>query len=133
VRRLLPALLNGIIFEGSPSAKSLLDAWHFLQAQQTGGRGRLKWAAASRTLVPKSWTRQVFPSQGEVNLAAYMLYILDRLHQALRRREVFVVSCERYGNPRAERLRGQAWEAALELVDRPLERSLDPAIKLNRL
>lgn len=28
VRRFLPALLNGIAFEGSPSAKPLLDAWH---------------------------------------------------------------------------------------------------------
>lgn len=31
VRRFLPALLNGITFEGSPSAKPLPDAWHFLQ------------------------------------------------------------------------------------------------------
>jgi len=133
VRRFLPALLNGIAFEGSPSAKPLLDAWHFLQAQQTGGRGRPKWVAAPRTLVPKSWTRQVFPGKGEVNPAAYTLCVLDRLHQALRRREVFVATSERYGDPRAELLRGEAWEAARESVARALDRSLDPAVELARL
>jgi len=133
VRRFLPALLNGIAFEGSPSAKPLLDAWHFLQAQEAGGRGRPKWADAPRSLVPKSWARQVFPSKDEVNPAAYTLCVLDRLHQALRRREVFVMSSERYGDPRAELLRGEAWEAAREAVARALDRSLDPAVELVRL
>ncbi|MEJ7664917.1 MAG: hypothetical protein WKG07_38075 [Hymenobacter sp.] len=45
VRRFLPALLAGVAFEGTPSAKPLLDAWHFLQAQEAGGRGRPKWAS----------------------------------------------------------------------------------------
>ncbi|MEJ7659373.1 MAG: hypothetical protein WKG07_06985 [Hymenobacter sp.] len=38
----------------------------------------------------QSWTRRVFPAKGEVNPPAYTLCVLDRLHQALRRREVFV-------------------------------------------
>ncbi|GAA4005515.1 hypothetical protein GCM10022408_16610 [Hymenobacter fastidiosus] len=78
--------------------------------------------AVPRTLVPKSWARQVFPSKEEVNPAAYMLCALDRLHQALRRREVFVATSERYGAPRAELLRGEAWGAARESVARALER-----------
>ena len=133
VRRFLPALLTGVAFEGAPSAKPLLDAWHFLQAQEASGRGRPKWAAAPRALVPKSWARQVFPGQDEVNPAAYTLCMLDRLHQALRRREIFVATSERYGDPRAELLRGEAWEAARESVARALDRSLDPAVELARL
>jgi hypothetical protein len=54
-------------------------------------------------------------------------------HQALRRREVFVVNSERYSDPRAELLRGQAWEAARGSVARALERSLYPAIELGQL
>ena len=133
VRRFLPALLGGVSFEGSPSAKPLLDAWHFLQAQEAGGRDRPKWATAPRSLVPKSWTRQVFASKEEVNPAAYTRCVLDRLHQALRRREVFVTTSERYGDPRAELLRGEAWEAARESVARALARSLDPAVELAQL
>ena len=133
VRRFLPALLAGLAFEGAPSAKSLLDAWHFLQAQEAGARGRPKWTDAPRPVVPKRWARQVFPGKDEVNPAAYTLCILDRLHQTLRRREVFVAASERYGDPRAELLRGDAWEAARESVARALDRSLDPAVELARL
>lgn len=131
VRRFLPALLNGVALEGYPSAKPLLDAWHFLQAQEAGGRSRPKWMGAPRTFVPKSWTRQVFPSKDEVNTAAYTLCVLDRLHQALRRREIFVTTSERYDGPRAEMLRGEAWDAARESV--ALDHSLDPALELARL
>ena len=62
--------------------------------------------AAPRTFVPKSWTQQVCPYQDGVNPAAYTLCVLDHLHQALRRPEVFVTTSERYGDPRAEMLRG---------------------------
>lgn len=132
VRRFLPALLAGISLEGTPAAKPLLETWRFLQAQEAGGRGRPKWAAAPRTVVLKSWARRVFPAKGEVNPQAYTLCVLDRLHQALRRREVFAPGSERYGDPRAELLRGEAWETSREAVARALDRSTDPAVELDR-
>jgi len=132
-RRFLPALLAGVTFEGTPAAKPLLDAWHFLQAQEAGGRGRPKWAEAPRSVVPKGWTRRVFPRKDDVNQSAYTLCVLDRLHQALRRREVFVAASERYGDPRAELVRGEAWEATRDSVARALDRSTDPAVELDRL
>jgi len=133
VRRFLPALLVGISFEGTPAAKPLLEAWAFLQQQEAGGRGRPKWAAAPRTVVPGSWARRVFPTKGEVNVQAYTLCVVERLHQALRRREVFAPTSERYADPRAELLRGAAWEAARDSVARALGRSLDPTVELARL
>lgn len=132
VRRFLPALLAGISLQGTPSAQPLLAAWRFLQAQEAGGRDRPKWATAPHPVVPKSWARRVFPAKGEVNPQAYALCVLDRLHQALCRREVFAPIGERYGDPRAELLRGAAWEAAREAVARALDRSTDPAV-VNRL
>lgn len=133
VRRFLPALLAGVAFEGTPTAKPLLEAWAFLQQQEAGGRGRPKWSAAPRTVVPKGWARRVFPAEGEVNPQAYTLCMLERLQQALRRRDVFVPTSERHADPRAELLRGAAWEAARDLVARALDRSLDPAVELARL
>ena len=133
VRRFLPALLTGVSFDGTPSAQPLLAAWRFLQGQEAGGRSRPAWATAPRTVVPKSWARRVFPTKGEANPQSYTLCVLDRLHQALRRREVFVPTSERYGDPRAELLRGAAWEAAREAVARALDRSTDPAVELARL
>ncbi|MFD2719765.1 Tn3 family transposase [Hymenobacter monticola] len=133
VRRFLPALLTGIAFEGTPTARPLLEAWAFLQGQEAGGRGRPKWSAAPRTVVPKGWARRVFPAKGEVNPQAYTLCVLERLQQAVRRRDVFVPTSERHADPRAELLRGAAWEAARDSVARALDRSLNPAVELARL
>ncbi|WP_426493614.1 Tn3 family transposase [Hymenobacter sp. 102] len=133
VRRFLPALLAGVAFEGTPTAKPLLEAWAFLQQQEAGGRGRPKWSAAPRTVVPKGWARRVFPAKGEVNPQAYTLCVLERLQHAVRRRDVFVPTSERHADPRAELLRGDAWEAARDSVARALDRSLDPAVELARL
>jgi hypothetical protein len=83
--------------------------------------------------VPDSWARRVFPTKGEVNSQAYTLCVVERLHQALRRREVFVPTSERYADSRAELLRGVAWEVARDSVARALDRSLDPAVELTRL
>ncbi|SDZ02055.1 Transposase and inactivated derivatives, TnpA family [Hymenobacter psychrophilus] len=132
VRRFLPALLRGVVFEGTPAAKSLLDAWRFLQVQEAGGRGCPKWTAAPRTVVPPRWARRVFPAKGQVHPPAYTLCVVERLHQALRRRDVFVRRSERYGDPRAELLRGEAWEQVRDSVARALERSTDPQVELAR-
>ncbi|MCC3160156.1 Tn3 family transposase [Hymenobacter sp. 15J16-1T3B] len=132
VRRFLPALLRGVVFEGTPAAKPLLDAWCFLQVQETGGRGLPKWASAPRAVVPRRWARRVFPAKGQVHPPAYTLCVVERLHQALRRRDVFVRRSERYGDPRAELLRGQAWEQVRDSVARALERSTDPQVELAR-
>ncbi|GAA4389571.1 Tn3 family transposase [Hymenobacter koreensis] len=133
VRRFLPALLRGLVVEGTPAAQPLVEAWAFLQRQEVGGRGRPKWTAAPRTFVPPSWRRRVFPTPGQVDVQAYTVCVVERLHHALRRRDVFVPASERYGDPRAELLRGAAWEAARDSVARALERSLDPAVELARL
>jgi len=133
VRRFLPALRRGLRFEGTPAAKPLLAAWDFLHQQELAGRGRPRWATAPRTVIPKAWTRRVFPAKDEVNQAAYTRCVLDRLYQALRRREVFVPVSERYGDPRAELLQGEAWETTREAVARVLERSTDPQVELTQL
>ncbi|WP_345072293.1 hypothetical protein [Hymenobacter fastidiosus] len=63
VRRFLPALLAGVAFEGSPSAKPMLDAWHFLQAQEVGGRGRPKWALSPVPSCPRVGPGRCFPAK----------------------------------------------------------------------
>lgn len=133
VRRFLPAMLTGLAFDGTPAAGPLLEAWRFLQQQEAGGRGRPKWATAPRTVVPPSWRRRVFPAPGEVSPQAYTLCVVQRLHHALRRRDVFVAVSERYADPRAELLRGAAWEAVRDAVARALDRSLDPGVELARM
>ncbi|MHA0044111.1 Tn3 family transposase [Deinococcus sp. PEB2-63] len=133
VRRFLPAFLETVEFRGTPTARPLLEAWRFLAQQEEGGRGKPKWKEAPRAFVPRAWERRVFPAKGEVNRQAYTLCVLDRLQQALKRREVFAPRSERYGDPRAELLQGPSWEAARDDVSRALGRSLDPQAELELL
>ena len=57
--------------------------------------------------------------------------MLDRLQQALKRRDVYVPKSEAFSDPRAELLQGPAWEAARDDLSRALGRSLDPAVELD--
>lgn len=133
VRRFLPALLSVIELAGTPCAKPLLDAWRFLRRMEAGGRGKPRWSEAPRAFVPRSWERRVFPLRGEVNHQAYTLCVLERLQQAIKRREVFAPSGERYADPRSELLQGPDWEAARDDLSRALGRSLDPGVELDLL
>ena len=111
----------------------MLEALGFLKRMDEPGRGRPKWADAPRSVVNRSWEKAVFPTKGEVAHQAYTLCVMDRLHQALKRREVFVEKSKRYVDPRAELLQGAAWEAARDDVCRALERSLDPRSEIDLL
>ena len=133
IRRFQRLFLQTITFSGTPSAQPLLDALDFLKRMDESGRGRPKWMDAPRGVVTRSWEKAVFPVRGEVAHQAYILCVMDRLHQALKRREVFVEKSERYIDPRAELLQGAAWEAARDDVCRALERSLDPRPEIDLL
>ncbi|GHF58271.1 TnpA family transposase [Deinococcus metalli] len=121
VRRFLPALLRSVTLDGTPSAKPLLAAWTFLVTQEDTGRSRSRWEDAPRSFVPKVWARRVFPD-GQPDRAWYTLCVLDRLQQALKRRGVFAPGSDRYRDPRAQLLQGDAWLAARD----DMSRALDP-------
>ncbi|MBZ9749780.1 hypothetical protein K7W42_02770 [Deinococcus sp. HMF7604] len=133
VRKFLPRMLHSITFEGTPSAKPLLDAWAFLGRIEQGGRPKPRWADAPRMVVTRTWERRVFPRSGEVNHQAYTLCVLERLQHALRRREVFVTLSVAHADPRAELLQGDAWLTARDDVVRALNRSAEPGPELERL
>jgi TnpA family transposase len=67
-------------------------------------------------LVTGIWRRLVFENldlePGLVDHRAYAFCILEQLHRALRRRDVFAVCSERWADPRAQLLSGEAWELA---------------------
>jgi Tn3 transposase DDE domain len=55
------------------------------------------------------------------------------MHQTMHLRDVFVSVSDRSGDPRADLLRGEAWEAARDAVSRALDRSTDPTVELASL
>ncbi|MGW0449786.1 Tn3 family transposase [Streptosporangium sandarakinum] len=70
---------------------------------------------------------------GQVDKAAFVLCALMHLHGALRRRDVFAEGSERWSDPRARLLAGQAWERARPQVLASLEHELEPAGHLAEL
>lgn len=61
-------------------------------------------------VVPASWKRHVAPAGQAVDRRFYTLCVLERLHEALRRHDVFVEESTRWSDPRARLLAGEQWE-----------------------
>jgi TnpA family transposase len=66
-------------------------------------------------LVPPAWKKAVFSNpelpQGAVDRDAYVVCVLEQLHRALGRRDVFASPSNRWSDPRARLLDGPQWEA----------------------
>jgi hypothetical protein len=80
------------------------------------GKRRIGAEDIAGALVTGSWRRLVYGSpdltSGTVDRPAYVFCVLEQLHRALRRRDVYVQGADRWGDPRARLLDGHVWEAA---------------------
>jgi hypothetical protein len=83
--------------------------------QRRSARGDQKIVAA--TCSARGW---------HVDFHAYTFCVLDELHTALRRRDVFVAPSWRYADPRAGLLDGAEWEATRPIICRTLGLSANP-------
>lgn len=61
---------------------------------------------------------------GRLDRKFYTFCVLERLHDGLHRRDIILMSSERWGDPRAKLFQGRAWEAARPSVGRTLGRQL---------
>ncbi len=124
VRRFLPTLLSTIDFEGNLAGQKILEAWQFLQSLE--GKRKPKMDAAPLKIVDKKWANWVVTEDGNIDRRAYTFCVLEQLLQGLRRRDLFVTPSERWSNPRAKLLQGQAWESARASVCRTLNLNPQP-------
>ncbi|WPP32270.1 Tn3 family transposase [Streptomyces sp. CL7] len=90
-------------------------------------------------LVPAAWRKAVYANpalpQGSVDRDAYVVCVLEQLHRALQRRDVFASPSHRWSDPRARLLDGKEWDAACEDVlvglslDMPVEEHPGPRVR----
>jgi hypothetical protein len=90
-------------------------------------------------LVPSAWRKAVYASPdlppGAVDRDAYVVCVLERLHRALMRRDVFASPSHRWSDPRARLLDGPEREAVREKVlaglslDMPVEEHLAELVR----
>jgi hypothetical protein len=131
VRRFLPTLLRTIDFQSLIAGKSILAAWRFLASIE--GINKPKMESAPLEVVSKSWVRWVVGKDGKIDRRAYTFCVLEQLVESLGRRDLFVSESERWNNPAAKLLQGQAWESTRPLVCRALNLQPTPAPELNVL
>ena len=130
VRIFLPTLLRHIRFGSSPAGKPVLAGFEWLQARERRVKPE---PPAPQEVITKPWQRHVLREDASVDPRAYTFCVLDGLHKALRRRDVFVSPSWRYADPRAGLLTGLQWDAARPIICRSLGLSADPAPALAAL
>lgn len=118
VKRFLPTLLRVVKFEANPAAEPLAQALDWLRHRPDHD--------PPTTVIDKAWRRHVVQDDGKLDHAAFAFCALEKLHTALRRRDVFVTPSWRYADSRVGLLSGQEWSASRPLICRSLGLSADP-------
>ncbi len=130
MRCFLPALVEHIRFGANVAGEPVVAAFDWLRsniARKKPGND------APREVIRKPWQRHVLREDGSVDFHAYTFCVLDELHTALRRRDVFVAPSWRYADPRAGLLDGAEWEATRPIICRTLGLSAQPEPTLSAL
>jgi len=118
VRRFLPALLDGLHLDSTAGGQPVLTALDALRSME--GRRRVHTEEVPLELATGVWRRLVTGADGLLDRRAYTFCVLERLREALRRRDVYAPASSRWADPRARLLAGHAWEGAREEVCRSL-------------
>lgn len=124
VRRFLPTLLTTLQLRAAPGGTNVLAAWEALRVME--GRRTVRADEVPMVLATGAWAARVVGRQGELNRPAYTFLVLERLREALRRRDIYAPLSRRWADPRSRLLDGAAWEAARDGVALSLGRDLDP-------
>lgn len=69
--------------------------------------------------------RLVYDAEGPVQRAGYPLCLLERLQDALRRRDIWLENSDRWGDPREKLLQGEEWQTQRIPVCRTLGHPVD--------
>ena len=131
IRQFLPALLRTITFSGIAAAQPILDALDFLRSLE--GKRTPSLATAPRAVITSAWQRLVITPDDAIDRCFYTFCVLERLQDALHRRDIYVHPGERWGNPRAKLIADAAWSTMRPQVCRTLGRDTDGERELTAL
>jgi TnpA family transposase len=116
VRPFLELLAEALPLGAAPAGEKLLAEVRRLPelARRRVKARHLGRDEVSASLVPAAWQRAVYRNPGlppdAADRDAYVLCILEQLHRALRRRDIFARPSVRWADPRAQLLDGDAWD-----------------------
>ncbi|WP_430626202.1 Tn3 family transposase [Sulfobacillus thermotolerans] len=120
-----------LIWEATPTSQAVLERWNFVRAHW--GETRSRWQTAPTTGLTAAWRAVVCDETGRIHPAAYTVWTVQAVWDALRRHDLYNPGSVRYGDPRAQLLHGPAWDAAKPHMLRTLGWAVDPAEALTPL
>jgi TnpA family transposase len=134
VRNFLPKLLTTIQFYATEAGKPVLEGLTFLKSMEGKPNPRPKMEDAPSTLVNRAWHSLVYQQQHRPQDRRYYTFcVLERLQEALKKRELFITPSERWGNPRAKLILDENWSTLRPQICRTLSRNIDPKVELTAL
>ncbi|WP_410964389.1 hypothetical protein, partial [Salmonella sp. SAL4447] len=80
---------------------------------------------APEHIITGPWKRLVYDTDGRIQRAGYSLCLLERLQDAMRRRDIWLENSDRWGDPRRKLLQGREWQAQRVAVCRALGHPTD--------
>jgi Tn3 transposase DDE domain len=102
VRPFLPRLLREIHFEGNRAGQSILEALEFLKRLEDSPQVTIQ--DVPREVLSRGWRQLVEQPDGSLDRKFYTFCVLERLHDGLHRRDIFLTPSERWADPRTKLL-----------------------------
>ncbi len=129
VRQFLPLLLQTLTPHATQGGRAVVAAWEFLQRLERMPTPTMH--EAPLRIVTPAWWRLVVRPDKTVDRRAYTFCALQAMHAAFKRRDVFVMPSQRWGDPRAQLLTADVWQAQRTQVCRMLglNEHLDPMLE----
>ena len=111
-----------------------MEGLTFLKSLEGKASPRPKMEDAPPTLVNRAWHSLVYQQQHRPQDRRYYTFcVLERLQEALKKRELFISPSERWGNPRAKLILDENWPSLRPQICRTLSRNVDPKVELTAL
>ncbi|WP_258879596.1 hypothetical protein [Escherichia coli] len=87
--------MRDLHFRAAPAGEHVLAAIHYL-AELNGSKKRILDDAPEH-IITGPWKRLVYDAEGRIQRAGYSLCLLERLQDALRRRDIWLENSDRWG------------------------------------
>lgn len=129
VKSILPTLFTQITFDAAPAGKSTLEAIRYFESIVHTRKTILDNAPIS--IISKPWRRLVYDKEGRINKKGYVLCLLEKLQDGLRRRDIYIPQSDRWSDPRSKLLTPSQWRSNRLQISRSLGHPLEatPAIR----
>jgi len=134
VRRFWPKLVATMEFQAVEAGQSILAAITFLKGMEGKPKPVPKMADAPSEVVNRAWHSLVYQQHHRpYDRRYYTFCVLERLQEALKKREVFISPSERWADPRAKLISDEQWPTVRPQVLRSLGRLTSPKEELAAL